>query len=130
MTQPTSLDKSAALNSLYARIMAIAKAMGGSASLAAAQSIPPAMIAEPRSDDVPALRVKMPDEFEVDFAPYLPLSVGSALSVRAMRTHSGWSETDWTFIFGTDGWRRAQRPLSDAEISACLTPEGPRPAAY
>jgi len=44
------------------------------------------------------------------------LSIGNALSVRAVRTHAGLRKNDWTLNFGPDGWRRTQAPLLDDEI--------------
>lgn len=126
MTQQTSGNKSVALYELYSRIMQIAEAMGGTASPhAVIRSVPGAMMAGPRGADVPALRVEMPDSFQVDFAPPYPLSTGSALSVQATSTHCGLRKTDCSFSFGPDGWRRTQAPLSDDEVRAFLAPEGP-----
>jgi len=124
-------DKSAALDELYRRITRFAEVMGGTASRTVLSvSVPVAMVSAPRSEDAPALVAEMPGNFRVDFAPSFPLSIGNALSVRAVRTHAGLRKNDWTLNFGPDGWRRTQAPLSDDEIRACLTPEGPRPAAY
>jgi hypothetical protein len=124
-------NKSAVLDELYYRIAQIAEAMDGTASpLVSRQSLPSQMVATPSSENVQALWVRLPDEFQVEFAPSHPLSIGNALSVRAVRTHAGLRKSDWTLNFGPDGWRRTQAPLSDDEIRACLTPEGPSPAAY
>lgn len=121
-------DKCAVLGKLFSRITGIAKAMGGNPSdQVLALTIPSAMTAEFRSENAPALWVEMPNSFQVEFAPSIPLSIGSALSVRAKRTHDGGRKRDWTFTYWPDGWRTAQTPLSDAEIEACLTPEGPPP---
>jgi hypothetical protein len=125
------LQKSAALDQLYGRITEIAGAMGGTAvRILEPLSFPNAMVDTPRRENAPALHVDLPDDFRVEFAPSFPLSIGSALSVSAVRTHAGGRKTDWAFNFGADGWRRTQVPLSDDEIRACLTPEGPRPAVY
>lgn len=121
-------EKSAALKGFYRRIEKIADGMDGSVTrLTASRSIPSAMIASPRAEDVPTLLIEMPDSFRVEFSPPFPLSLGNALTVHAKRNHSGYRKTDWQFIFGPEGWRRSQAPLSDDEIRACLTPEGPRP---
>jgi len=131
MTLLTVNDKSAALCKLYDRITRVAEAMGGTAThQVLALTIPGAMTAGYQSENAPALRAEMPDSFQVEFAPSFPLSIGNALSVKARRTHAGFSKTEWGFTLGPDGWRRTQAPLSDDEIRACLTPEGPRPATY
>jgi hypothetical protein len=131
MTQQTGSDKSAALKELYSRVVTIAEAMGGTASRTVISlSIESAMVATPRSEDAPSLHVAMPNGFQADFVPAHALSVGNALSVRVTRTHDDSRKSDWSFNYGPDGWRRTQTPLSDDEISACLTPEGPKPARY
>jgi hypothetical protein len=131
MTLMTVNDKTSALGKLYERVTRIAEAMGGTASHEVwALTVPGQMTAGYQSENAPVLCAKMPDSFQADFAPSFPLSIGSALSVRAMRTHAGGRKTDWTFNFGPDGWHRTQDPLSDDEIRTCLTPEGPRPASY
>jgi hypothetical protein len=128
---PTVNDKAAALGKLYDRITRVAEAMGGTAShQVLALTVPGQMTAGYQSENAPALCAEMPDSFQVDFAPAFPLSIGSALSVKAKRTHAGSPKNEWGFNFGPDGWRRTQAPLSDDEIRACLTPEGPRPATY
>jgi hypothetical protein len=127
MTQQTSGNKSAALDELYSRITRIADEMRGTASRTSPRHfLPSAVVDEPVSEAVPALHVEMPDSFQVDFAPSYPLSTpGNALSVRAVRTHHGARKSDRTFIFGANGWQ-----ITDDEIRACLTPEGPQPAIY
>jgi hypothetical protein len=131
MTQPVASDKSRALNELYCRITQIAEAMGGRVfPIESSLSFPSATVADPRFEDVPALRVDMPDDFRVEFVPSYPLSFPSDLSMRAKRIHGGLRKSDWHFNFAPDGWRRTQAPLSDDEIRVCLTPEGPRPASY
>jgi hypothetical protein len=128
---PTVNDKAAALGKLYDRVTRIAEAMGGTASHQVwALIVPGQMTAGRQSENAPALIAEMPDSFRVELAPSYPLSIGSALSVRAVRTHGGGRKNDWTFTYWPDGWRRTQAPLSDDEIRACLTPEGPRPATY
>jgi len=118
--------KTAALEELYSRITRVAGAMGGTASLhTSSLSVPSAMVAEPQTEDAPALRVNMPKSFQVDFAPFNPLSVGTALCVKATRTTGMGRKDDWSFIHGPNGWQRSNSPLSDHEIRECLTPEGP-----
>jgi hypothetical protein len=129
MTHQTGVNKTAALDELYNRITHVAVAMSGSASRAMSSlSLPSAMVAAPRTEDAPTLHVKMPNRFEVEFTPTHPLNVGNALSVQARRTISGARKSDWMLSFGPNGWQRTQVPLSDDEIRACLTPEGPPPA--
>ena len=124
MTQAVTIDKSTALNELYSRITQIAEAMGGRVSrIKPSVSFPSAEGAAPRIEDVPALCVDMPDNFQVEFAPSYPLSLPSDLLVRAKRTHGRLRESDWHFNFAPDGWRRIHAPLSDDEIRECLTPE-------
>jgi hypothetical protein len=131
MTLITVNEKTAALGNLYERITRIATEKGGTAShQVLALTVPGQMSAAHQSENAPALSAEMPDRFQVEFAPAFPLSIGNALSVNARRTHAGGRKTDWVFNFGPDGWRRTQDPLSDDEIRACLTPEGPRPASY
>jgi hypothetical protein len=84
-----------------------------------------AMVAAPRSELVPALRLKMPDNFTVELIPANPLSLGNALGVRAVRTHRGGRKTDWGFNLSSHGWQRGIGPLTDEEIDDCLTPSGP-----
>lgn len=128
MTQQTSVNTTAALDELYNRIAQVAAAMGGTASRAVSSlSLPSAMVATPRTEDAPTLHVKMPNGFEVEFAPTHPLSIGTALSIQARRTISGSRKSDWVLSYGSNGWRRSQAPLSDHEIRECLTPQGPPP---
>ena len=120
--------KAAAVDGLYGRITLLAEAMGGTASrLASARAIPNAMVASPRSEDVPALHVEMRGGFQVDFAPTHPLSVGNALAVQAARSLRGARMTDWFLSFGPNGWQKSGALLSDGEIRDCLTPQGPPP---
>jgi hypothetical protein len=131
MTLLTLNDKTSALDQLYGRITEIAGTMEGTAvRILEHVSFPNAMVDTPRRENAPALHVALPNDFRVEFAPSFPLSSGNALSVRAVRTRAGGRKTDWAFNFGPDGWRRIQDPSSDDEIRTCLTPEGPRPAAY
>jgi len=124
-------DKLGRLEELYSRITRIAGAMGGTAFRTVLRlSFPAEKVAAPRSEGTPALVAKMPDNFGVVFAPTFPLSVMSALLVRARRTHAGLLESDWHCNFGPDGWRRTQAPLSDDEIRACLTTDGTMPAVH
>lgn len=126
----SSDNKSADLYRLYSRVMQIAEVMGGSASpIAVGRSLPSAMVGFPRSEIVSALRVMMPDGFQVDFAPFYPLSIGTTLTVQAIRVDNGSRKTDWLIRLAPDAWKRGQAPLSDDEIRECLTPEGPPPAA-
>jgi hypothetical protein len=84
MTLLTVNNKSAALGKLYDRITRIAETMGGTAShQVLALTIPGAMTAGYQSENAPALCAEMPDNFQVEFAPSFPLSIGSALSVKA-----------------------------------------------
>jgi hypothetical protein len=117
-----------ALQGLYKRIAEIAKSMGGKATEGIAPLRLTVNVASPRSENVPALNVEMPDSFHVEFVPRNPLV--NALSVQARRTHHGAGKNDWPFNFVQDIWRMGQNPLSDDEIRRCLTPEGPRPALY
>lgn len=131
MTLMTVNDKAAVLGKLYDRVMRIAKEMGGTAThQVCALTVPAQMTAAHKSENVPALIVEMPDDFQVELAPSFPLSIGSALSVRINRLHAGYPKNEWTFNYSPDGWRRTQALLLDEEIRACLTPEGPRPATY
>jgi hypothetical protein len=132
MTRQASVNKSVALEELYSRITRIADELSGTASRTSPRHfLPSAVVAEPVSEAVPALRVEMPDSFQVDFAPSYPLGTpGNALSVEARRTHHGARKSDWRFNFGAAGWQRTQTALTDDEIRACLTPEGPPPAIW
>jgi hypothetical protein len=70
MAPQTINEKYAALVDLYGRIEVIAKKMGGAAvPVVVSVSHMIAIVPDPRSEDVPALRVKMPDGFRVEFAP-------------------------------------------------------------
>lgn len=123
MTQPLTSDKTTALDELYCRITRVAEAMGSHATIMRTSvSFPCTAVAAPSVEDDPALRVEMPDDFQVEFAPSYPLSFPSTLSVRAKRTHARLRKSDWHFNLGPDGWRRTQAPLSDDEIRMCLTP--------
>jgi hypothetical protein len=120
-------EKTTTLDGLYCRIEKIAKGMGGFTSRTNAErSIPAAMTADPKGESVPALFLRMPDEFLVEFAPRYPLSLGNNLSVQATRTQGGVRKSDWQLHFNGHDWLRTQNPLSDQEIRECLTPEGPR----
>lgn len=79
------------------------------------------MIATPQSEDAPSLHVKMPNGFQVDFAPVNPLSIGNVLSVRAVRTFKEQRKSDHIFAYLQGGWRMSNNALSDDEIRACLT---------
>lgn len=73
MMQLVTSDKSTALNEFYRRITQIAEAMGGHASpIKSSLLFPIAMVAAPRSEEVPALRVNMPDDLEIEFSPSYP----------------------------------------------------------
>jgi hypothetical protein len=130
MDAQTSGIKTAALHELYGRIARVAEEMGGTATrVLSSRSTPSAIVATPHREDVPSLCVQMPDDFQVNFTPFYPLSIGHALTVQARRTQSGSGKSGWTFDFAKDGWRSIKVPLSDDEIRACLTLVGPRNAA-
>lgn len=127
--QQSSINKTAELDTLYGRIKKDAEAMGGTALRSSSSvAVPGAMTATSQNEDAPSLHVKMPNEFQVDFAPINPLSIGNALSVRAVRTFKGQRKSDKVFVYLQGGWRVSNNALSDDEIHACLTPEGPLPA--
>ena len=131
MAPQTINEKYAALADLYSRIEQIAKELGGAAdSVIVPVSHMIATVLDPRSEDVPALRVKMPNGFRVEFAPSGPLSTPYVLSVRVRRAHHGVPKSDCLFNFLSDGWHLTQTLLSEDEIRKCLTPEGPLPAVY
>lgn len=117
----------AALHGLYERVAEVAKVMGGKPREGVSLFRRTVEVALPRSENVPALEVEMPDSFDVKFAPSNPLGMGNVVSVRARRTHHGGGKNDWTFNCVEGVWRMGQNPLSDEEIRGCLTPEGPRP---
>ena len=129
MTEQTSGARAAALDDLYSRISRIAGQMGGTASpRTSAVGFLAASVLSSHNENAPALHVEMPGGFRVDFAPLHPLSTGNALSVRATRTMSGARMTDWSRNLGPDGdWQGTKGPLSDGEIRACLTADGPPP---
>ncbi len=127
-TRQTSINKVAALDDLYGRITQVAKAMGATASRSVSSlSIPSAMTATSRTEDAPTLHVNTPNGFQVDFSPSNPLSIGNALSVKATRTLRGSRKSDQVISFLQNAWRLSDGPLSDDDIRACLTPEGPPP---
>lgn len=131
MTLMTVNDKAAALGKLYDRVTRIAKEMGGTATRQVlALTVSVQMTAARQSENAPALIAEMPDDFQVEFAPSSPLSIGSALYVRINRLHAGYPKNEWAFNYSPGGWRMTQALLSDEEIRACLIPEGPRPATY
>lgn len=126
-----TLEKASALDELYGRITQIAGDMGGAAvRVLAPASFPSALVDAPLRENAPALHVSLADDFRVEFAPSHPLSIGNALSVRAVRTHGGGRKTDWTFTHLQGVWQYARKPITDDDIRKCLTPEGPRPAVY
>ena len=129
MTEQTSGAKAAALVDLYSRITRIAQEMGGTASpQTSTVGFYAASVPTPRSGYAPALHVEMPGGFHVDFGPLHPLNTGNALSLRATRTISGVRMTDRSRNLGPDGnWQGTKGSLSDDEIRACLTAEGPPP---
>lgn len=125
MTQQTSINKTAALDDLYARFTRVAREMGGAASRLAWPVTLDVEVPSRRTEDAPALRVEMPDGFQVELVPRFPLSSpGNTLSVQAIRTLTGARKTDRNFNFGPNGWQ-----VLDDEIRSCLTPEGP-PAVW
>lgn len=116
-------ENSTALNELYGRIEKVAAEMNGkTARTNVERSIPAAMTASPKSENVPALRVAMPDDFRVEVAPPHPLSLGNNLSVQATRFQKGVRKSDWQFGFNGHEWQRTKNPLSDEEIRECLRP--------
>jgi hypothetical protein len=127
MEQFTVEQKRTTLNDLYGRIQQVVAEMGGTVSRGNAQrSFPGAMVGDSKVEDVPSLLVGIRETgLLVEFAPSNALNVGSALSVRARRTHGNVRKSDWQFRFDRGNWRRAQSPLADAEIRECLTPDGP-----
>ena len=124
-------DKFALLNDLFNRIAQIAGAMGGDAIR---DNLPVShmnmTVAEPHSEDVPALRVEMPNGFCVEFVPSGPLSTPYVLSVNVRRTHQGFPKTGSSMNFVNDAWHMGQTALSDDQIRVWLTLDGPPPAAY
>jgi hypothetical protein len=122
-------EKAAALGNLYDHVQRVAVTMNGRASRDVENlSVPAAMASQPRGENVPTVRVAMPNGFEVEFSPTLPLSIGNALSVRAKRIYRGQPKSDYTFVFGPNGWTRGAGSLSDDDLRSCLTPDGPIPA--
>lgn len=119
-----------ALRELFERIIEVAKGMGGKVREGASRLRRNVDVLLPRSENVPALEVEMPDSFHVELAPSNPLGMGNVVSVRARRIHYGGGKDDWTFSFVQGVWRTGQNPLSDDDIRRCLTPEGPRPITY
>ncbi|HZL53896.1 MAG TPA: hypothetical protein VFC37_23430 [Terracidiphilus sp.] len=119
----------AALHELYKRIADIARSIGGVATEGTAPRRLTVNVAVPRDENVPALTVEMPDNFQVNFGPPNALGHGNALSVRAQRIHHGGTRNDWTLNLMQGVWQYAQKTLSDEDIRRCLTPEGP-PALY
>ena len=125
----TADDKAKALKNLYDHVARVATTMNGKPYRAVEHlSLPAAMVAEPRGEDVPTVRVAMPNGFEVEFCPTQPLSLGNALSVRAKRIYQGQPKNDYTFVFGPNGWTRGAGSLSDDDVRSCLTPDGPLPS--
>jgi hypothetical protein len=121
-------DKGRALGILYDRVARVASTMNGKPYRSVEQlSLPAATVAAPHGEDVPTIRVAMPNGFEVEFCPTFPLSIGNALSVRAKRIYGGQPKKDYTFVFGPNGWTRGAGPLSDDDVRSCLTPDGPPP---
>jgi hypothetical protein len=126
-----SVDKLAAIERLYNRIETIAKAMSGvPCALTAYVGFPADISSEPILKDTPALVAKMPNDFRVEFVPDRPLIAPGELQVWARRIHSGSRKTDMQFHFVSNGWQTDGSPLSDEQIRACLTPDGPPPAAF
>ncbi len=122
-------DKATALKNLYDHVARVAVTINGKPYRAVEHlNVPAAMAAEPRGEDVPTVRVTMPNGFEVEICPTQPLSLGNALSARAKRTYRGQPKSDYTFVCGPSGWTRGAASLSDEDIRSCLTPDGPLPA--
>ena len=126
-----ALSKANALNELYNYAERMAVMMDGRPYRAVEHLSYPGVIAArtPRGEDVPTLRVAMPDDFQVEFCPMHPLSVpGNALIVRATRVFKGQSKNDYIFTWGLNGWTCGAVPVTDEAIHSCLTPDGPTPA--
>jgi hypothetical protein len=127
----TPANKTDALDELYDRITLIATAMGGVASrVLVSMAMPNLLVPEPHNEEVPALRVLMPDGFQVEVTPTQPLSVPFALSVRLYRTHRGVRKIGSLLVCGASGWRMSADPLSDGEIRWTLTSEIALPASF
>ena len=102
-------DKATALKNLYDHVARVAVTINGKPYRAVEHlNVPAAMAAEPRGEDVPTVRVTMPNGFEVEICPTQPLSLGNALSARAKRTYRGQPKSDYTFVCGPSGWTREQ----------------------
>jgi hypothetical protein len=126
-----ALSKANALDELYNYAERVTVAMDGRPYRAAEDLSYRGVIAAstPRGEDVPTLRVTMPDGFQVEFCPIHPLSVpGNALIVRAKRVFKGQSKNDYIFTWGLNGWTCSGVPVTDETIRSCLTPDGPPPA--
>ena len=121
--------KSAALEGLFSCIVQIAGAMGGNAIRCTVPVSHMSMtVAEPSSEDVPALCVEMPNWFQVEFTPSGPLSTPYVLSVNVRRNLHGFSKNGSSTNFVNDAWKMGQTTLSDDQIRAWLTLDGPPPA--
>lgn len=130
MTQQTD-DKSAALDELYKRITRIAAEIRGVANLTIVPiSVDSIRVAAPRSVDVPALHVEMPNGFRVEFTPTSPLNIPFILSVRIRQTHHGYLKSSSNLNLRENDWYATHAPLSDDEIRALLTPDELPPAIY
>lgn len=124
-----SNDKSAALLSLYGSVGPIAKKMGGASTVVGVPaSFKSLTLDEPLTEDVPALHVEMPDGFRVEFTPSGPLNTPYPLSVNIRRIHRGAQKNSTSTTCVNCAWRTGQSPLSDDQIRAWLTIDGP-PAA-
>jgi hypothetical protein len=131
MPAQTKVDKFAALDELFRRIGPIAEAMGGAPNVARASVLPmSATVDEQRPEVVPKLDAEMPDGFVVEFTPSGPLSTPYVLSVNVQRAHQGYAKTSSSINFLDGAWRMGQTPLSDDQIRAWLTLDGPPPARW
>jgi hypothetical protein len=120
-------DKRPVLEEFYKRIAAVVEYEGGSSTAVNARRTITVQTATPKVEGVPALLAKMPNDFEVEFAPTDALGIGNVINVRATRRHRGLvKDSIYVFTFATDGvWKYASRPVADGDIKACLTLAGP-----
>jgi hypothetical protein len=125
------LDKASALDALYARVTQMAGDMEGAARrLLAPVAFLNTTVATPCYEHTPALHIDMPNDLRVEFSPSSPLSTPYILNVNVRRTHQGFAKSSSAINFIEGSWLVGQIPLSDDQIRAWLTLDGPPPARW
>jgi hypothetical protein len=121
--------KASALDELYGRVEQIAGEMAGTfIRLLEPVRFLNALVATPRYENTPSLHVTMPDDFHVKFTPSSPLTAPTLLCVTVRLDHQGCATVGNSTTFLKGAWHVGRSPLTEDQIRAWLTLNGPPPA--